>query len=136
MCILSVSGSESHWGVSQYLEFPWLLEAKAETARLMRVFMDMDPREILENADEFFNVLECMYVVVTDGPCYFKGEDLETWRRFHTWVRTTFKDMCPDDPDFDEDWVRSMLRYASSGGRLLPARGVRIRRAISGEEAA
>ena len=136
MCILSVSGSESHWGVSQYLEFPWLLEAKAETARLMRVFMDMDPREILENADEFFNVLECMYVVVTDGPCYFKGEDLETWRKFHTWVRTTLKDMYPDDPDFDEDWVRSMLRCASSGGRLLPARGVRIRRAILGEEAA
>jgi hypothetical protein len=77
-----------------------------------------------------------MYVVVTDGPCYFKGEDLEAWRRFHTWVRTTLKDMCPDNPDFDEDWVRSMLRYASSGGRLLPARGVRIRRAISGEEAA
>ena len=76
MCLLSVSGSDSHWGVSQYLEFPWLLEAKAETVRLMRVFMDMDPREILENADEFFNVLECMYVVVTDGPCYFKGEDL------------------------------------------------------------
>ena len=44
-------------------------------------------------------------VVVTDGPCYFKGEDLETWRRFHTWVRTTLKDMYPDDPDFDEDWV-------------------------------
>ena len=61
--------------------------------------------EILENADEFFTVLECMYVVVTDGPCYFKGEDLEAWRRFHTWVRTTLKDMYPDDPDFDEDWV-------------------------------
>ena len=75
-------------------------------------------------------------VVVTDGPCYFKGEDLETWRRFHTWVRTILKDMCPDDPDFDEDWVRSMLRCASSGGCLLPARGVRIRRAISGEEEA
>ena len=105
MCLLSVSGPDSHWGVSQYLGFPWLLEAKAETARLMRVFMDMDPREILENADEFFTVLECMYVVVTDGPCYFKGEDLEAWRRFHTWVRTTLKDMYPDDPDFDEDWV-------------------------------
>ena len=136
MCMLSVSGSESHWGVSQYLEFPWLLEAKAETARLMRVFMDMDPHEIRAHEGEFFNTLFWMYVVVTDGPCYFKGEDLEAWRRFHTWVRTTLKDMCPDNPDFDEDWVRSMLRYASSGGRLLPARGVRIRRAISGEEAA
>ena len=80
--MLSVSGPDSHWGVSRYLKFPWLLEAKAETARLMRVFMDMDPREILENAD-----------------------DLEAWRRFHTWVRTTLKDMYPDDPDFDEDWV-------------------------------
>ena len=136
MCLLSVSGPDSHWGVSRYLEFPWLLEAKAETARLMRVFMDMDPHEIRAHEGEFFNTLFWMYVVVTDGPCYFKGEDLEAWRRFHTWVRTTLKDMCPDNPDFDEDWVRSMLRYASSGGRLLPARGVRIRRAISGEEAA
>ena len=49
MCILSVSGSESHWWVSQYLEFPWLLEAKAETARLMRVFMDAPVNELLAN---------------------------------------------------------------------------------------
>ena len=105
MCLLSVSGPDSHWGVSRYLEFPWLLEAKAETARLMRVFVDEDPREIRAHAGEFFNTLFWMYVVVTDGPCYFKGEDLEAWRRFHTWVRTTLKDMYPDDPDFDEDWV-------------------------------
>ena len=105
MCLLSVSGSESHWGVSQYLEFPWLLEAKAETARLMRVFMDMDPREILENADEFFTVLECMYVVVTDGPCYFKGEDLETWRRFHAWIQMLSETLFRDDPNFAKDWV-------------------------------
>jgi len=105
MCSLSVSGSESHWGVSQYLEFPWLLEAKAETARLMRVFMDMDPREILENADEFFNVLECMYVVVTDGPCYFKGEDLETWRKFHAWIQMLSETLFRDDPNFANDWV-------------------------------
>ena len=136
MAMPSVGGPESHWGVSRYLEFPWLREAKAETARLMRVFLDEDPREIRAHAGEFFNTLFWMYVVVTDGPCYFKGEDLEAWRRFHTWVRTTLKDMYPDDPDFDEDWVRSMLRCASSGGRLLPARGVRIRRAILGEEAA
>ena len=129
------SGARPHWEVSESLKSPWL-EAKEETARLMRVFMDMDPHEIRAHEGEFFNTLFWMYVVVTDGPCYFKGEDLEAWRRFHTWVRTTLKDMCPDNPDFDEDWVRSMLRYASSGGHLLPARGVRIRRAISGEEAA
>ena len=105
MCILSVSGSESHWGVSQYLEFPWLLEAKAETARLMRVFLDEDPREIRAHEGEFLDVMLYMGLVVTEGPCYFKGEDLEVWRRFHTWVRTTLKDMYPDDPDFDEDWV-------------------------------
>ena len=100
MVMPSVGGPDSHWGVSRYLEFPWLREAKAETARLMRVFMDMDPREILENADEFFTVLECMYVVVIDGLCYFKGEDLEAWRRFHTWIRTALKDLYPDDPDY------------------------------------
>ena len=105
MCLLSVSGPDSHWGVSRYLEFPWLLEAKAETARLMRVFMDMDPREILENADEFFNVLECMYVVVTDGPCYFKGEDLEAWRRFHAWIQMLSETLFRDDPNFAKDWV-------------------------------
>ena len=33
-------------------------DAYIESVRLMRVFMDMDPREILENADEFFTVLE------------------------------------------------------------------------------
>ena len=43
MVMLSAGGPNSHWGVSQYLEFPWLLEAKAETARLMRVFVDEDP---------------------------------------------------------------------------------------------
>ena len=122
--------------MSESLKSPWLEDAYIESVRLMSVFMDMDPHEIRAHEGEFFNTLFWMYVVVTDGPCYFKGEDLETWRRFHTWVRTTLKDMYPDDPDFDEDWVRSMLRCASSGGRLLPARGVRIRRAISGEEAA
>ena len=130
------SGARPHWEVRESLKSPWLEDAYIESARLMSVFMDMDPHEIRAHEGEFFNTLFWMYVVVTDGPCYFKGEDLETWRRFHTWVRTTLKDMYPDDPDFDEDWVRSMLRCASSGGCLLPARGVRIRRAISGEEEA
>ena len=101
----SVSGPESHWGVSQYLEYPWLLEAYAETVRLMRVFVDEDPREIRAHEEEFFGIMFYMSLIVTDGPCYFKGEDLETWRKFYTWVRTTLKDMYPDDPDFDEDWV-------------------------------
>ena len=105
MCLLSVSGPDSHWGVSQYLEYPWLLEAKAETARLMRVFLDEDPREIRAHEGEFLDVMLYMGLVVTEGPCYFKGEDLEVWRRFYAWVRTTLKDMYPDDPDFDEDWV-------------------------------
>ena len=101
----SVSGPDSHWGVSQYLEYPWLLEAHAETVRLMRVFVDEDPREIRAHEEEFFGIMFYMSLIVTDGPCYFKGEDLETWRKFYTWVRTTLKDMYPDDPDFDEDWV-------------------------------
>ena len=100
-----MSGPESHWGVSQYLEYPWLLEAYAETVRLMRVFVDEDPREIRAHEEEFFGIMFYMSLIVTDGPCYFKGEDLETWRKFYTWVRTTLKDMYPDDPDFDEDWV-------------------------------
>ena len=105
MCLLSVSGPDSHWGVSQYLEYPWLLEAKAETARLMRVFMDENPREIRAHEGEFFNVLECMYVVVTDGPCYFRGEDLETWRRFHAWIQMLSETLFRDDPNFAKDWV-------------------------------
>ena len=85
MAMPSVGGPESHWGVSRYLEFPWLLEAKAETARLMRVFLDEDPREIRAHEGEFLDVMLYMGLVVTEGPCYFKGEDLEVWRRFHTW---------------------------------------------------
>ena len=53
----SVSGPESHWGVSQYLEYPWLLEAYAETVRLMRVFVDEDPREIRAHEEEFFGIM-------------------------------------------------------------------------------
>lgn len=49
MVMLSVGGPDSHWGVSKYLGFPWLLEAKAETARLMRVFMDAPVDELLAN---------------------------------------------------------------------------------------
>ena len=105
MCLLSVSGPDSHWGVSRYLEFPWLLEAKAETARLMRVFVDEDPREIRAHAGEFFNTLFWMYVVVTDGPCYFKGEDLEAWRRFHAWIQMLSETLFRDDPNFAKDWV-------------------------------
>ena len=103
--MLSVSGPDSHWGVSRYLEFPWLLEAKAETARLMRVFVDEDPREIRAHAGEFFNTLFWMYVVVTDGPCYFKGEDLEAWRRFHAWIQMLSETLFRDDPNFAKDWV-------------------------------
>jgi len=84
MVMPSVGGPESHWGVSRYLEFPWLREAKAETARLMRVFLDEDPREIRAHEGEFLDVMLYMGLVVTEGPCYFKGEDLEVWRRFHT----------------------------------------------------
>jgi len=91
--------------VSRYLEFPWLLEAKAETARLMRVFMDEDPREIRAHEGEFFNTLFWMYVVVTDGPCYFKGEDLEAWRRFHAWIQMLSETLFRDDPNFAKDWV-------------------------------
>ena len=105
MDLSSSSGARPHWEVSESLKSPWLEDAYIESARLMRVFMDENPREIRAHEGEFFNVLFWMYVVVTDGPCYFKGEDLEVWRRFHTWVRTTLKDMYPDDPDFDEDWV-------------------------------
>ena len=49
MVMLSVGGPDSHWGVSKYLGFPWLLEAKAETARLMRVFMDAPVDGLLAN---------------------------------------------------------------------------------------
>ena len=105
MVMPSVGGPESHWGVSRYLEFPWLREAKAETARLMRVFLAEDPREIRAHEGEFLDVMLYMGLVVTEGPCYFKGEDLEAWRRFHTWVRTALKDMYPDDPDYIDDWI-------------------------------
>ena len=99
------SGARPHWEVSESLKSPWLEDAYIESVRLMRVFMDMDPREILENADEFFTVLECMYVVVTDGPCYFKGEDLEAWRRFHAWIQMLSETLFRDDPNFAKDWV-------------------------------
>ena len=71
----------------------------------MRVFVDEDPREIRAHEGEFFDVMLYMGLVVTDGPCYFKGEDLEAWRRFYAWVRTTLKDMYSDDPDYIDDWI-------------------------------
>ena len=69
MCLLSVSGPDSHWGVSRYLEFPWLLEAKAETARLMRVFMDAPPHELLANRGEFYAIVNALWIAVTETPC-------------------------------------------------------------------
>ena len=105
MVMPSVGGPDSHWGVSRYLEFPWLREAKAETARFMRVFLNEDPREIRAHEGEFFNILFWMYVVVTDGPCYFKGEDLEAWRRFHAWIQMLSETLFRDDPNFARDWV-------------------------------
>ena len=59
----------------------------------------------VQGITEFFTVLECMYVVVTDGPCYFKGEDLETWRRFHAWIQMLSETLFRDDPNFAKDWV-------------------------------
>ena len=65
MVMPSVGVPESHWGVSRYLEFPWLREAKAETARLMRVFLDEDPREIRAHEGEVLDVMLYMGLVVT-----------------------------------------------------------------------
>ena len=43
------SGARPHWDVSESLESPWLEDAYIESARLMRVFMDAPPHELLAN---------------------------------------------------------------------------------------
>ena len=97
MCLLSVSGPDSHWGVSRYLEFPWLLEAKAETARLMRVFMDAPPHELLANRGEFYAIVNALWIAVTETPCWFRGEDRVTLDRFHAWLGPTLTELYGDD---------------------------------------
>ena len=77
------SGARPHWEVSESLKSPWLEDAYIESARLMRVFMDAPPHELLANRREFYAIMNAMWITVTEAPCWFRSEDRVTLDRFH-----------------------------------------------------